>query len=575
MNKVFDFVVVGAGISGLYVAWRLASAFPRKTVLVYEATGRIGGRLLTETMPGMPFPSELGGMRYTTKHLLLAGVIKELGLRSKDFKFDQRLFYLRGHHLVPSCTPPYRLRAEEERKGPDDLVRHAIRLALLDLQPAQNNTKMRWIRRKLLARLRDDKQNLDFFILTPDEWAYLKRHAILHGSYLYDVGFWNVLQFYLSSEAFLYAHDALGYESILANWNAAEAITWFLKDFGVGYRTVIGGMYSVPDKVASRLEDLCPGSLLLFRELTSIVQIRRSLFRLSFRVREPNKEKSTVERIKVRKVILALPKEPLKKIAFGKVGIRGAASSDRRDQLDELFDSVTAHNLFKLFLGYERVWWIDPRALGCPTGRAVADLPIRQVYYFGGNEKDVPGMLMASYSDAHYVDFWKPLHIRPAGRARPASPYSPYYTGKADLTEKEETTLRAYGATENMVRKAHRQVTQLHPELGEANIPKPYVALVMDWSVPPYYGGWHTWNVRREPWKDMRRIIQPFARNPEERDADLYICGEAYSNEQGWVEGALKSAETVLRKLGVGPPPWIANLEYRKLRYRGYSDYIR
>jgi monoamine oxidase len=32
----------------------------------------------------------------------------------------------------------------------------------------------------------------------------------------------------------------------------------------------------------------------------------------------------------------------------------------------------------------------------------------------------------------------------------------------------------------------------------------------------------------------------------------LYICGEAYSDAQGWVEGALQTADMMLAKWGLG-----------------------
>jgi len=35
----------------------------------------------------------------------------------------------------------------------------------------------------------------------------------------------------------------------------------------------------------------------------------------------------------------------------------------------------------------------------------------------------------------------------------------------------------------------------------------------------------------------------------------VYICGEAYSDAQGWVEGALQTADIVLGKLGIPPLP--------------------
>ncbi len=43
-----------------------------------------------------------------------------------------------------------------------------------------------------------------------------------------------------------------------------------------------------------------------------------------------------------------------------------------------------------------------------------------------------------------------------------------------------------------------------------------------------------------------QQIVQPF------KDRALYICGEAYSDAQGWVEGALQTADMMLEKLGIG-----------------------
>lgn len=41
--------------------------------------------------------------------------------------------------------------------------------------------------------------------------------------------------------------------------------------------------------------------------------------------------------------------------------------------------------------------------------------------------------------------------------------------------------------------------------------------------------------------------MQPLANRP------LFICGEAYSDAQGWVEGALQTADLLLKKFGIGP----------------------
>ena len=60
-NDVLDVLVVGAGISGLYAAWRILTGdaqedgqHPGKKVLVLEWSRRTGGRLLTWHPPGFP-----------------------------------------------------------------------------------------------------------------------------------------------------------------------------------------------------------------------------------------------------------------------------------------------------------------------------------------------------------------------------------------------------------------------------------------------------------------------------------------------------------------------------------------
>jgi flavin-dependent amine oxidoreductase len=579
-----DFAVVGAGVAGTYVAWRLAKApaqsfqslVPKPavpaTVHLFEGTKRPGGRLLTAPMPGMPFNAELGGMRYATNQLILASLVDAFRLDWKEFDFKPCLSYLRGYHLEATASGPYRLGLGERGKSPEELVKHAIRSALTEVTFSEDRAIEGAIEeiRRSLATLRD-KSCDDDSVLTAKQWGLLKRHGELHKVHLYDIGFWNLVSYFLSPEAFLFAHDGLGYESVLGNWNAAEAIPWFLRMFGANYRTLKRGMESVPLSLAAGFEQAIKDKfrnqeyrspIHEFHTLDFIEQDRsRNLLRLSFKIDQKARNVLS-DRVLAKHVILALPKEPL----INLIGNRKFSSDDpsrlddpsRISHLLETLDSVTAHPLFKLFLGYPRAWWHDPRALGCASGKAYTDLPIRQLYCFGpdkANDSQYPrwretsrAMVMASYSDAHYVDFWKPLQ-----RGEKDPPYYQYKEGPSDplgLDDEERRTLAAYGASERMVNKAHRQLKLLFSEMSGSpdSIPDPYVALVMDWAEPPFHGGWHSWKVKAKPWEVMPKLTKPLGVN-------LYICGEAYSCEQGWAEGALRSAELVLNKLGLTKPP--------------------
>ena len=77
----------------MYSAWRLANdaTTPGRSILLIEATNRIGGRVLSETMPNVNVSeAELGAMRFVrTRHVKLAAVVDYLGLETAEFLMDE------------------------------------------------------------------------------------------------------------------------------------------------------------------------------------------------------------------------------------------------------------------------------------------------------------------------------------------------------------------------------------------------------------------------------------------------------------------------------------------------------
>jgi hypothetical protein len=159
-------------------------------------------------------------------------------------------------------------------------------------------------------------------------------------------------------------------------------------------------------------------------------------------------------------------------------------------------------------------------------------------------------MIMASYSDEHYVDFWRPLQ-----RTEDVPPFHAFRNPAID--EQVIDDLDGFGVAQAMVQKAHRQVRQVHGLSRDGNdvVPPPIVGLGWDWSRAPYFGGWHSWNPHARSWEVMDRMVQPFVNIP------VFVCGEAYSTEQGWAEGALRSAERILRRWNVALPTWLRSYD--------------
>jgi monoamine oxidase len=136
---------------------------------------------------------------------------------------------------------------------------------------------------------------------------------------------------------------------------------------------------------------------------------------------------------------------------------------------------------------------------------------------------------MASYNDISNVPFWKGLEN------------DVHYTGN-DTTIKEKidpAPPSEYKATKSMVEEAHRQVMELH---NLERMDKPYSAIFHDWSGDPYGGGWHEWKAGYRYDEIIKKMIKPV-------DSDeVFIIGEAYSNNQGWVEGSFETAADMMER---------------------------
>jgi len=96
-----------------------------------------------------------------------------------------------------------------------------------------------------------------------------------------------------------------------------------------------------------------------------------------------------------------------------------------------------------------------------------------------------------------------------------------------------------------MVREVARQLQIMH---GLPHTPVVNNAAFRDWGQDPFGGGWNSWNIGAKSWEVKEQITRPLENIP------LHICGEAYSDAQGWVEGALQSATIMLGKMVVAAP---------------------
>jgi len=531
-----EVAVVGGGVSGAYSAWRLQEAHgATDRIGLFEYSDRIGGRLFTVTMPGLPnVKAEVGGMRYIKdQHPVVTSIVEHLGLETAPFPMGApapvgancNLFYLRGkhlrlHELSDADKVPYSMGWPERGLGPTQLQIQVMN----NIYPNFGNLTL------------CEQMNIQVF-----------------GQPMYKFGFWNLLYRVLSNEGYQFMKDAGGYEANVANACAVTQLPATEYGDNTEFLTLRDGYDQLPITLVERFQEL-PGRLPSGKRIHTNQRLARIEigegefpYTLYFEPTVTEKHITTVMHAKnkssapkplvvhAKKIILAMPRRSLELIE---------SSFFQDPWLKEHLSSVLIQSAFKLFLAYERPWW---RALGLVAGRSVTDLPIRQVYYFGTEAEQPEGkpwlnsLLMASYNDMGTVPFWKGLE-----QGKPYLGYKPSCGGKSTG---DMLSLGDLPATDQMVRIAHKQVEELH---GIPEIPLPYAAVYHSWNEDPYGGGWHEWKAGVRLDEIMCRMRKPVPKH------DIHIVGEAYSYGQGWVEGALDTAESTLQDFfGLKPPKWL------------------
>lgn len=617
--------IVGGGIAGLYAALRLRELDTdhKLDITIYEASGRVGGRIDTTEFgvfqkgsADLPakLRAELGAMRFPQQHKLLLALCKHLDIPGVDRVSEsqawrgpfqlQSLYHLRGRKLSKESFHrgeiPYRVRPEERGKDPADLLEYAIFEMLKKMIADYANRAEGQDGEKLKPRLeflRKFRQRLtDHEVLSADSWMTFINHDYeFAGIPLRNIGFWNVLKHFLSSEAFLLVHDGFGFLSVISNWNAPEAFKWLLTDFSPHQRlqTVPKGL----SQIVKHLEDELPRrNVTIARDhaLKAVHWKSAGAFELEFEGKA---------RVPASDVVLAMPPSALSRIRL--FDDTGEVEGDAGKCWDQLIHCSRPHRLAKIVLAYEEPWWQHTHIPGAESGRLFTDLPMRQIHYFGPTwlaenkwvDKQSRFSLVMVYNDSHYEAFWRTFNVHErVYRDRDSEdktlglrldlignrPYSLWGPGKMkdlpswdppdglpreDLDKFRETfktTLKeiddrktdGYEVRHRMEEKVRAQLAELH----DYDVPMAIGGVFRDWSE---YGGWHTW----EPFVDVPKVknvmFRPLCEDERHRlvvralDPDatiprplpLYVCGEAYAWEQGWIEGALMTAERVASEI--------------------------
>nr|VFK35057.1 MAG: monoamine oxidase [Candidatus Kentron sp. LPFa] len=514
---------------------------------------RIGGRLESVCLPGMEISGELGGMRYMTSQKIITTLIKNVfasELTSVDFPTGNN-----KNHFGYFRKQRFRLNAwrDAQKNGQKLETRYYLNEDDKGFSANQLFNKVVYsvlkhdsrFMEQYGSRISHPSEYEYIFHLTRKDWDHVKPKIVYNfkgaynGEKVNDIGFWNLIKDQVSEEGYTFLANAGGYYSNTINWNSAEAFPYMVEDFSddkMKYKTIEGGY----DKIAYALADtylrkhgaaIWGGNRLLTFHESKDTGYR---YELVFFNEDEKREYS----ILANRIILGMPKRSLKLLnQYNFFFYRNTRKVFQRN-----IDSVITEPSFKILMGFEEPWW--EKDFGTKAGRSITDLPMRQCYYFGTNPDDSHSLFLGSYNDMRSAIFWSVLDHEPL--------YEPKETRLVSSANLKG--LKPIQAPKRMVDEVMNQIREVH---GRQDIPQPYVTWPKDWTRDPYGGGYHAWRAGYDVPEVMKYMRKPYP------DEDIFICGDAYSNQQGWVEGAFCVTENMLQEhFGLKWPEWLDKSYY-------------
>lgn len=594
-----DVAIVGGGISGLYCALQLAQCIEAQQPLfiggrlvdystatpsigLYEMRGCFGGRIETWTLdlnPHRPevatvqdpydpaiaperksgfYRAEFGPMRIEPRDQPLLGeLLSFLGIgepRTGEDR-DDDLIRFPAYASEAPLEPKYSLAGEEaDQHSLLDLLLLAVRriFELVDedgrypegrpvewFSPAARRNWGQFLSGSSVRR-QYWKGELHDFIVSLDDSDYniIRKELTVNGTRLCNMGFWNLLSEVLSHLAVLRIRDWGSYYHLIGeNPNAAEHLIMWLRAIksSESLRGIRGGMGLIVHRLVNRLRRP-PYSKYVTLHLDHRLE---SLNPASVRDRDQVRLRFSNNRsVLASEVVLAMPKRPLERL-----GLPGMAT-----ELDQVYDIP----LLKVFFVVDQPWWEDDR----PPNRFAGDLPTREVHYWKSDDK-TRGVIMV-YTDRPALHFWADYLTGDPAKVDRVDDRGDDGGGSDRLIREQQTAsvwllkrTRDRTAPQGINRRLWRRFVQYARdyEHNDFTMERLLACGIRDWGKDPYGAAVHVWRPRARSWEVADRFA---AFSLDGRTANIHICGDAYSDYQGFIEGALRSAGRVLSYLCSG-----------------------
>jgi len=545
-----DVAIIGGGIAGMYCAHQLRTSALAKTsnpvsIGLFEATDRLGGRICTRTVVNdrdePEFFAEFGPMRIEPAHqALLAELLNELDIRAPQggdpagrregslvtlssagltLAESKYAFQPQEGHALPSAAALL-LRALVEilksqpsqgRAGADRF--HAVIEALRVTLTVPPDAEPSWRQRAFGIWAKD---------LDDADLQSIRECAELNGVPLWQMGFWNLLSEMLPHEEVNAIRDRGAFFHLIhENPNAADWLIACLRWLKTSKKlqAVHGGMEIIVNRLQKRFTNIeC--------------RLRHTLVELTPRGENVLLKFSYPGGFafwQARHVILALPKARLQKLM---------RMNDRRfpDRIQRAADSVIGYPMLKAFFAVKARWWPDDYRAEDHADR----LPTRELHVFNSLVRGSRRGMILIYTDRPGSEFWSD-YIGTHGRQD-----EPELFARSAL---RTGSVLANDNADNQRRRLIKKFLQYAKRIGGDGLSEEDIEWcgIRDWGREPYCGANHVWRPQRKSWEELKEL-SAFALDDGE-NKNIHVCGEAYCDYQGFIEGSLRSAAHVLHAI--------------------------
>ena len=591
--KSYDVVIAGGGISGLYCAMKLLEKPDLlvdraiKSIIILEKSNRWGGRLDTDiitTGKEDVIKEEEGAMRFTyhpdpdskikSNMPLLSHLIKDLKMedqvrpfymvpqrnqevsdRSKALNCNAR--YFDGVHFTDwySAQNPtmwknlFHLQGNEEFKSAGEIVKDIYHKLL-----EHNKSKLLFhfprTAEVILAQSPNENKLLQEYENT-EYWAFFRNE------FTWNVGMQEIPLNQFSMQALLtamgYSHGCCmmmvqtqGFLCVSLSKGNVGCILQDLITFNLIQDSLFQfekGWSSLVTTLKTHLEEtsLNVGVTLEFQRRCEVVKICDDEKGLTL-LTESSSDRNQMDKLEMsaKHVVMALPPKAVETI-FNR-------SQCWKEKIKKICQPVEGIRCTKINLYFDDDWWNQD----CNTvmyGPNITSLPCGFVYPFYGEcktvacsgcdkcDEDPCPAALTIYCDVNNSQFWSSLQ-RLGHKFQ-----SPLQTKNKKLLP----------ASEAVVKEALKQFKKV---FNIEEIPHPTLTSYRSWNgqdkaktnyedpKPCEYGyAIHMWGLGVDDHTIRKKVAQPI------QGKNLYLCNEAWSGFQGWVEGSLMSTLNAVDKI--------------------------